>query len=61
MIIPSVRQSAYINYRDSQQMEGFFMCIAQDPDMPGYEVFEKEAWAFKVGRALAVSYMFCGS
>ncbi|KAL1939416.1 hypothetical protein VTO73DRAFT_9972 [Trametes versicolor] len=34
----------------SQQMEGFFMCIAQDPDMPGYEVFEKEAWAFKHDR-----------
>ena len=24
------------------------MCIAQDRDMPGYEVFEKEAWGFKV-------------
>ncbi|KAI0357825.1 hypothetical protein OH77DRAFT_1398212 [Trametes cingulata] len=34
----------------SQQMEGFFMCIAQDPDMPGYEVFEKEAWGFKHDR-----------
>ncbi|KAI0634090.1 hypothetical protein C8Q77DRAFT_1055652 [Trametes polyzona] len=34
----------------SQQMEGFFMCIAQDPDMPGYEAFEKEAWAFKHDR-----------
>lgn len=29
-------------------MEGFFMSIAQDPDMPGYEAFEKEAWGFKV-------------
>ena len=29
-------------------MEGFFMAIAQDPDMPGYDVFEKEAWGFKV-------------
>ena len=27
------------------------MCIAQDRDMPGYEVFEKEAWGFKVGIA----------
>ncbi|KAI0325723.1 hypothetical protein GY45DRAFT_1260342 [Cubamyces sp. BRFM 1775] len=34
----------------SQQMEGFFMAIAQDPDMPGYDVFEKEAWAFKHDR-----------
>ncbi|KAI0672428.1 hypothetical protein C8Q78DRAFT_1126375 [Trametes maxima] len=34
----------------SQQMEGFFMCIAQDPDLPGYEVFEKEAWGFKHDR-----------
>ncbi|KAI0643861.1 hypothetical protein C8Q79DRAFT_914959 [Trametes meyenii] len=34
----------------SQQMEGFFMCIAQDPDMPGYELFEKEAWGFKHDR-----------
>lgn len=25
------------------------MGIAQDPDMPGYAEFEKEAWAFKVG------------
>ncbi len=29
-------------------MEGFFMSIARDPDMPGYEPFEKEAWGFKV-------------
>ena len=29
------------------------MSIAQDPDMPGYEVFEKEAWGFKVGDAPA--------
>ncbi|OSC99671.1 hypothetical protein PYCCODRAFT_1446641 [Trametes coccinea BRFM310] len=34
----------------SQQMEGFFMSIAQDPDMPGYDVFEREAWAFKHDR-----------
>ena len=34
----------------SQQMEGFFMSIAQDPDMPGYDVFEKEAWGFKVNQ-----------
>ncbi|KAI0753286.1 hypothetical protein C8Q80DRAFT_1097732 [Daedaleopsis nitida] len=34
----------------SQQMEGFFMAIAQDPDMPGYDVFEKEAWGFKHDR-----------
>ncbi|KAI0718554.1 hypothetical protein C8T65DRAFT_762698 [Cerioporus squamosus] len=34
----------------SQQMEGFFMSIAQDPDMPGYEAFEKEAWGFKHDR-----------
>ncbi len=24
------------------------MAIAQDTDMPGYGVFEKEAWGFKV-------------
>lgn len=24
------------------------MGIAQDPDMPGYESFEKQAWGFKV-------------
>ena len=29
-------------------MEGFFMSITQDPDMPGYEAFEKEARGFKV-------------
>lgn len=40
---------------DSQQMEGFFMSIAQDPEMPGYEVFEKEAWGFKVSGAMASS------
>ncbi|KAI0922952.1 hypothetical protein AcV5_009810 [Taiwanofungus camphoratus] len=34
----------------SQQMEAFFMGIAQDPDMPGYAEFEKEAWAFKHDR-----------
>ncbi|KAI1792392.1 hypothetical protein LXA43DRAFT_887601 [Ganoderma leucocontextum] len=34
----------------SQQMEGFFMSIARDPDMPGYEPFEKEAWSFKHDR-----------
>ncbi|RPD53733.1 hypothetical protein L226DRAFT_469903 [Lentinus tigrinus ALCF2SS1-7] len=34
----------------SQQMEGFFMSIAQDPEMPGYEAFEKEAWGFKHDR-----------
>ncbi|KAJ3482419.1 hypothetical protein NLI96_g6990 [Meripilus lineatus] len=34
----------------SQQMEGFFMGIAQDPDMPGYESFEKQAWGFKHDR-----------
>ncbi|TFK87298.1 hypothetical protein K466DRAFT_491135 [Polyporus arcularius HHB13444] len=34
----------------SQQMEGFFMSIAQDPEMPGYDVFEKEAWGFKHDR-----------
>ncbi|KAH9929010.1 uncharacterized protein BXZ73DRAFT_48308 [Epithele typhae] len=34
----------------SQQMEGFFMAIAQDSDMPGYEPFEKEAWSFKHDR-----------
>ncbi|KAJ3534548.1 hypothetical protein NM688_g7119 [Phlebia brevispora] len=31
----------------SQQMEAFFMGIAQDPDLPGYEDFEKQAWSFK--------------
>ncbi|KAI8989619.1 hypothetical protein BD414DRAFT_484704 [Trametes punicea] len=34
----------------SQQMESFFMSIAQDPDMPGYDIFEREAWAFKHDR-----------
>ncbi|KAH9942044.1 hypothetical protein B0H21DRAFT_751367 [Amylocystis lapponica] len=34
----------------SQQMEAFFMAIAQDPDMPGYSEFEKEAWGFKHDR-----------
>ncbi|EJF61846.1 hypothetical protein DICSQDRAFT_59695 [Dichomitus squalens LYAD-421 SS1] len=34
----------------SQQMEGFFMGIARDQDMPGYEAFEKEAWGFKHDR-----------
>ncbi|KZT00177.1 uncharacterized protein LAESUDRAFT_739719 [Laetiporus sulphureus 93-53] len=34
----------------SQQMEAFFTSIAEDPEMPGYEVFEKEAWAFKHDR-----------
>ncbi|KAI0080424.1 hypothetical protein K474DRAFT_1657845 [Panus rudis PR-1116 ss-1] len=34
----------------SQQMESFFMNVAEDPDMPGYESFEKEAWAFKHDR-----------
>ncbi|CCL99349.1 uncharacterized protein FIBRA_01367 [Fibroporia radiculosa] len=34
----------------SQQMEAFFMSIAQDPELPGYEVFEKEAWGFKHDR-----------
>ncbi|OBZ66940.1 hypothetical protein A0H81_13269 [Grifola frondosa] len=34
----------------SQQMEAFFMSIAQDPDMPGYEDFEKDAWGFKFDR-----------
>ena len=29
-------------------MEAFFMGIAQDSDMPGYEEFEKQAWGFKV-------------
>lgn len=32
----------------SQQMESFFMGIAQDPELPGYEDFEKQAWGFKV-------------
>ncbi|KAI0767247.1 hypothetical protein C8Q74DRAFT_1370068 [Fomes fomentarius] len=40
--------SLYISL--SQQMEGFFMAIAQDTDMPGYGVFEKEAWGFKHDR-----------
>ncbi|OCH92755.1 hypothetical protein OBBRIDRAFT_811484 [Obba rivulosa] len=40
--------SLYISL--SQQMEGYFMGIAQDPDMPGYGEFEKEAWAFKHDR-----------
>lgn len=35
--------------QNSQQMESFYMNVAKDPDMPGYEEFEKEAWAFKVG------------
>ncbi|PCH33251.1 hypothetical protein WOLCODRAFT_61294 [Wolfiporia cocos MD-104 SS10] len=34
----------------SQQMEAFFMAISQDPDMPGFGCFEKEAWAFKHDR-----------
>ncbi|KAH8101751.1 hypothetical protein BXZ70DRAFT_931783 [Cristinia sonorae] len=34
----------------SQQMEAFFMSIAQDPEMPGYEEFEKQAWGFKHDR-----------
>ncbi|KAK7683758.1 hypothetical protein QCA50_013134 [Cerrena zonata] len=34
----------------SQQMESFFMGVSKDPDMPGYEEFEKEAWAFKHDR-----------
>ncbi|CAL1709617.1 unnamed protein product [Somion occarium] len=34
----------------SQQMESFFMSVAEDPDMPGYAEFEKEAWAFKHDR-----------
>ncbi|KAI0795527.1 hypothetical protein C8Q75DRAFT_712191 [Abortiporus biennis] len=34
----------------SQQMEGFFMGVSRDPDMPGYEEFEKEAWGFKHDR-----------
>ncbi len=33
---------------NSQQMEAFFMGIAQDPELPGYEEFEKQAWGFKV-------------
>ena len=32
----------------SQQMESFFMGIARDPELPGYEEFEKQAWGFKV-------------
>ncbi|GBE83589.1 hypothetical protein SCP_0506440 [Sparassis crispa] len=40
--------SLYMSF--SQQMEGFFNSIAQDPDMPGYEEFEKEAWGFKHDR-----------
>ena len=32
----------------SQQMEAFFTSIAQDPELPGYEGFEKQAWGFKV-------------
>ena len=35
----------------SQQMEAFFMGIAQDPELPGYEDFEKQAWGFKVSCA----------
>ncbi|THG99272.1 hypothetical protein EW026_g3059 [Hermanssonia centrifuga] len=34
----------------SQQMEAFFMGIAQDPELPGYEEFEKQAWGFKHDR-----------
>ncbi|KAF7792207.1 hypothetical protein EIP86_003240 [Pleurotus ostreatoroseus] len=34
----------------SQQMEAFFMGIAQDPELPGYEDFEKQAWGFKHDR-----------
>ena len=33
---------------NSQQMESFFMGIARDPELPGYEEFEKQAWGFKV-------------
>jgi hypothetical protein len=29
-------------------MESFFMGIAHDPELPGYEDFEKQAWGFKV-------------
>ena len=32
----------------SQQMESFFTNIAQDPELPGYEDFERQAWGFKV-------------
>ncbi|KAI0685181.1 hypothetical protein BC835DRAFT_1290862 [Cytidiella melzeri] len=44
----------------SQQMESFFMGIAHDPDLPGYEDFEKQAWGFKhdrlnVERRVAIS------
>ncbi|KAI0088232.1 hypothetical protein BDY19DRAFT_891595 [Irpex rosettiformis] len=34
----------------SQQMESFFMGIAHDPDLQGYEDFEKQAWGFKHDR-----------
>lgn len=34
----------------NQQMEAYFMAIAEDPEMPGYKEFEKEAWAFKHDR-----------
>ena len=36
----------------SQQMESFFMNVSKDPDMPGYENFEKEAWSFKASTVL---------
>ena len=37
------------------------MSIAQDPDMPGYEAFEKEAWGFKVSvTTIRESYVFDG-
>ncbi|KAH9916916.1 uncharacterized protein B0H18DRAFT_938883 [Fomitopsis serialis] len=34
----------------SQQMEAYFNALSQDPEMPGYGEFEKEAWAFKHDR-----------
>ena len=29
-------------------MEAYFIALSQDPELPGYGEFEKEAWAFKV-------------
>lgn len=32
------------------------MAIAEDPEMPGYKEFEKEAWAFKVSSGLQCGF-----
>lgn len=35
-------------------METYFTALSQDPDLPGYGEFEKDAWAFKVYSMLVI-------